>query len=133
MREIKFRGFNRKNKKWVYGFYFQNRGKAFVCPDEWADGKSWDDYEVEQRTIGQFAAQVDSTEKEIYEGDIVRFDGEEYAVVFYEGAFALATKEQFKCLWDGVHPFMDDYKRLRNLCDFGNNGLATIIGNIYDL
>lgn len=44
-REIKFRGYNRKNKEWLYGFYVQNRGAHFVCPDEFAVNKSWDDNE----------------------------------------------------------------------------------------
>lgn len=52
MREINFRGYNRKNKQWLYGFYLQNRGYHFVCPDEWATGKLWDDYQVEPETVG---------------------------------------------------------------------------------
>ena len=40
-REIKFRGFNRKNNVWLYGFYLQNRGAHFVCPDEFAGAKKF--------------------------------------------------------------------------------------------
>ena len=47
MRDIKFRGFNRKNVVWLYGYYLQNRGANFVCPDEFADGKWRDDYEID--------------------------------------------------------------------------------------
>lgn len=91
MREIKFRGFNRKNNVWLYGFYLQkrwssessaesdsstaesrqssakaSRGAHFIVPDEFADGKSWDDYEIDPATLGA----VHGTEGQERTGDL---------------------------------------------------------------
>ena len=72
-REIKFRGFNKKNRVWLYGFYLQNRGAHFVCPDEFATGKDWDDYEIVPESLGEFAGLKDCNGHDIYEGDFVIF------------------------------------------------------------
>jgi hypothetical protein len=57
-REILFRGWNKKNKCWIYGYYIKNRGVHFVCADEFAIGKTWEDYEVEPETVGQYTGQT---------------------------------------------------------------------------
>ena len=89
MREIKFRGFNTKRNQWLHGSHILNRGTHFVAPDEFADGKTWEDYEVEEESIGQFTGLHDKNGKEIYEGDIVRYrpNNKTYQVVFKDGIF----------------------------------------------
>lgn len=136
MRTIKFRGFNRKNRQWVYGYYLQNRGVHSLCPDEFAKGKNWDDYEVDPDTVGQFTGLTDMNQREVYEGDIVKLDGSpelgKRIVVYYEEAFNIGTRKEYECLQNGSHPYFNDYAHMTCLNEWSNTGLVIVAGNIYD-
>lgn len=95
-REILFRGWNKKNKRWLYGYYCVNRGEHFIAPDEFVNPlASYEDYVVDADTVGQYTGMKDAKGKRIFEGDIIESNGCEHAILYNEGEaqFVVAVKE----------------------------------------
>ena len=89
-RTIKFRGYNLKNKKWLYGYYLVNRGKHYIVQDEvMSPIEEESDFEVDPESVGQKVGEVGGVE--LYEGDVVNVYRKKE--LFFRG----------KIMWDSVY------------------------------
>ena len=85
MREIKFRGKRIDNGKWIYGSLIIEEDpiadalKYFIKPFNFLTGKL-----VVPETVGQYTDSNDKNKKEIYEGDIIRYNDKLTGVVVWK-------------------------------------------------
>lgn len=128
IRQIIFRGYNLKNQKWLYGYYLVNRDQHFICPEGIQNPlASWEDFVVEEESVGQCTGVKDKAGKEIWEGDIVGFpislfyelddDDDEFVtakISFTYGSFAVIYR-------GGIEKIF-----LQDLCDE-----IEVVGNTY--
>lgn len=116
MRTIKFRGKSILTDEWFYGDLVHSADKkrtAILVNDK----DSYDECEVVPETIGQFTSLYDCEGKEIFEGDILDFNGLTVEVRFVRGVFALL-----------VNGNLDD--ELGGDCR--TDLFAKVIGNVYE-
>ena len=129
MRTIKFRAKSEEGE-WIVGHYVGKPSINEVCILPFQNVNyhinSIDDsecYYCIADTIGQFTGLYDKNGKEIYEGDILRYDDNNrlYVVTFESGMFYASVKECNK-------GFFGDFP----LHAITEDGKCKIVGNIYD-
>ena len=134
-REIKFRGKLEYNGKWIYGDLLQYENEDVAIFGEKLSSFGCECTEMSKRdrvipeTIGQYTGLKDKDGNKIFEGDILEYIGKREdnmnkvyrrKVVFYEGMFALLSKE------------MQAYSALNYHCMKDGRFAWRVIGNIHD-
>ncbi len=120
MREIKFRGKRIDNGIWIYFSLIIEEDpiadalKYFIKPFNFLRGKL-----VAPETVGQYTGRKDKNNKEIYEGDIVRYRDRYTAVVVWKDTgFGLE--------------FIEQVENPRTWYYLPNGNVLEILGNIYE-
>lgn len=123
-REIKFRGYNEFDKKWVYGYGLHQSIFIDGSSNAYVTAGIREVFIVDKESVGQYTEIKDYEGKEIYEGDIVKKEFMEQwledtkligVVIMVEGCWCVLDEENKK-----IEPLWSE------------TDINTVIGNIYE-
>lgn len=121
MREIKFRGYDSFNQKWVYGYGLHKVVFIDGSSNAYVTAGTREVFIVDKESAGQYTGCKDANGNEIYEGDILKCK-------LYNGDY-----ENYVIVWDEKDACFDALNKDKN--NFMATSIWTvseIIGNIYE-
>ena len=123
-RRIKFRGWNNKHNKWLYGYYANSQGFSIIIEENYEEC-TLEDVLVNKKTVGQYTGLKDSTGKEIYEGDILSQGQDLLGVACISMRYGISVKKK-TTTWSLINFVLDS--------DFDTSVLSDVevVGNIHD-
>ena len=108
MRKIKFKGYSKELKKWMFGDLIHDTEEFFIAKEKtisrfgggaynthsrigWDDDNYYDINIVEKSSIGQYTGFEDENGIKIYEGDLINYEnnGQYGIVTFKKGIFGV--------------------------------------------
>lgn len=96
MRQIKFRGQDKRTNEFIEGGLIQEYEKSFILPFKLTRGIPTQLEEVKPETVGQFTGLKDKNGKDVFEGDVIESEQwipKRCQVAFDRGAFYLAGRD----------------------------------------
>lgn len=133
MRTIKFRAKRLDNGEWIYGDYHHRAGNVHCIikmePDD--NGKvCYIVHQVNAETVGQFTGMHDKNDKEIYEGDIVKWVMAQM-IVNEDGGYAEYHSDEIGAVeWCNEALYVGEYCAIG--FEYESEDYAEVLGNIHD-
>ena len=81
VRDYCYRGKHIESGEWLYGNLFNDGAEDYIIPKTLLGITEFENYQVDQNTIGEWVGLYDKVGIKIYEGDIVEYHGFKYLVI----------------------------------------------------